>query len=92
AEGMRWPDMQGWVLLLSIGASALAAQFALTRAFARGNTLLAVTLQYTGVLFAAGWGILLWGDVPGTASWLGMALIVVCGIASTWISSAPKRD
>jgi S-adenosylmethionine uptake transporter len=93
AAGPSRPDLRGSMLLLSIGLSALAAQFALTRAFARGNTLTAVTLQYSGVLFAALWGILIWGDVPDMGTWFSMGLIVLSGVASTWLGTRrPDSD
>lgn len=91
--GMHWPDPRALGLLIAIGVSALAAQFALTRALSRGNTLTAVTLQYSGVLFAVMWGMLFWGDRPGILGWFSMALIVSSGIASAWIGSArPVRQ
>lgn len=89
--GMRWPAFQEIALLLGIGVSALVAQFALTRALGRGNTLSAVTLQYSGVLFGVMWGGLLWGDVPSATGWFSMALIVVSGIASTWLGVVHTR-
>lgn len=88
ATGLHRPTPQGVALLLAIGVFALAAQIALTRALARGNTLLAATLQYSGVLFAAMWGIMFWNDMPDAWGWLGMALIVLCGIASTCLGAA----
>jgi S-adenosylmethionine uptake transporter len=86
AEGMHWPTWRESALLLMVGLTSLGGQFALTRALARGNTLSAVTLQYTGVLFAALWGILIWDDMPTVVGWFSMALIMASGIASTWLS------
>jgi S-adenosylmethionine uptake transporter len=70
-------------LLLAVGLLATLGQTAMTRAYKRGNTLLTANLQYTGIVFASGWGMLLWHDHLNALSWLGMALIIGSGIVTT---------
>lgn len=70
-------------LLLAVGLLATLGQTAMTRAYKRGNTLLTANLQYTGIVFASGWGMLLWSDHLNALSWLGMALIIGSGIVTT---------
>jgi len=67
-------------LLLAVGASALAAQLAMTAAYARGPTLVAATLSYSGVLFAALIEVALWQRVPPLSGWVGMTAIVAAGV------------
>ena len=37
-------------------------------------------LDYSGLVWAALLGFLLWGDIPGTFVWVGAAIIVTAGI------------
>ncbi|MFC0127677.1 DMT family transporter [Ralstonia solanacearum] len=69
--------------LVAVGLLATLGQTAMTRAYKRGNTLLTANLQYTGIVFASGWGMLLWHDHLNALSWMGMALIIGSGIVTT---------
>lgn len=77
----------GILLLLSIGVTATAAQIALTRAYRLGSTLLTANLQYSGIVFASIWGVLIWGDALGWPGWLGLAVILASGIAATYYNA-----
>jgi S-adenosylmethionine uptake transporter len=74
---------RGVALLLGVGVSALLAQLALTRAFARGQTLLASNLSFSTVVFGALFGLAVWGEMPTAAGWAGMVLIVTSGVLAT---------
>lgn len=74
--GVHALTLPGAMLMLSIGMTALIAQVALTRAFSHGHTLVTANLQYSGVIFAALMGMLVWDDWPATSGWIGMVLIV----------------
>jgi drug/metabolite transporter (DMT)-like permease len=74
-------------LLLAIGVSALFAQIAMTRAYRIGKVLVVANLQYTGIVFSSLWGMLLWGDRFSWYVWLGMAVILVSGIAATFYNT-----
>jgi len=69
-------------ILIGLGSSATLAQLALTRAYNTGKTLVASSLSYSAVVFATLFGILLWGETLSLSSWLGMALVITCGVAS----------
>lgn len=75
----------GMGLLLATGVTATIGQTTLTRAYKRGNTLLTANLQYAGIVFGCGWGILIWQDRLDWLSWLGMAMIITSGVATTLI-------
>ena len=76
----------GLILLLTIGVSATVAQIAMTRAYRLGKTLVTANLQYTGIIFSSGWGIILWNDVLSLSSWMGIAVILLSGIAATYFN------
>ncbi len=75
-----WPQA---LWLLPIGLLAALGQLCMTKAYTRGATLLVANLQYSGIVFAALYGLFLFGDVIPLIGWIGMALIIASGIAAT---------
>lgn len=78
--GVSW---QAAAWLIPIGVLASLGQWCMTRAYSRGATLLVANLQYTGIVFAAFYSLLLFGDRIDPFAWAGMAVIVASGIAAT---------
>ena len=76
-------DSQAAVWLLPIGVLASIAQWCMTRAYSQGPTLVAANLQYSGIVFAALYSLLLFGDQIPFLGWLGMLVIVVSGVVAT---------
>ncbi len=74
---------RGAAWLLPMGLLASAGQLAMTRSYSAGATLVVANLQYSGLLFGAIFGVVLFGDRIGLAGWSGMALIVASGLAAT---------
>lgn len=74
---------QAAIWLLPIGILASLGQWCMTRAYARGSTLLVASLQYVGIVFAALYSLLLFGDQITPLAWAGIALIVSSGVAAT---------
>ena len=81
--GLSEWDWQAAVWLLPIGVLASMAQWCMTRAYSQGPTLVAANLQYSGIVFAALYSLLLFGDQIPLSGWLGMLVIVVSGVAAT---------
>ncbi len=69
--------------LLPIGLLAALGQLCMTKAYSRGSTLVVANLQYSGIVFGALFGLMLFGDQIPLMGWLGIALIMASGIAST---------
>jgi len=93
SHGWHLPDARGALLLVAIGLTATSAQMAMTRAYRLGNTLLTANLQYTGIVFSSLFGVLIWHDALGPAGWLGIAAILVSGVAATFynVRAAPSK-
>ncbi len=85
----HWPSA---LWLLPIGLLAVIGQLCMTRAYARGATLVVANLQYSGIVFAALYSLVLFGDQLPLIGWLGMALIVVSGIAATALRERTVPD
>jgi S-adenosylmethionine uptake transporter len=79
-QQVRWVDA---LWLVPIGVLASLGQWCATRAYSRGTTLLAANLQYAGVVFAALYNLVLFNDQIQLSSWMGILVIVLCGMAAT---------
>jgi len=79
-----WPAA---LWLLPIGLLAVFGQLCMTRAYASGATMLVANLQYSGIVFAGLFGLVIFGDRLPLIGWLGMGLIVVSGITATVLRS-----
>ncbi|MHB1198007.1 MAG: DMT family transporter [Polaromonas sp.] len=70
-----------------LGILASLGQLAMTRAYSmsenHGATLMVANLQYSGIVFAALYGLILFGDNIPLIGWAGIALIIVSAIAAT---------
>lgn len=80
ASPWTWPEA---LWLLPIGVLAALGQLCMTRAYSHGATLVVANLQYSGIVFAALFGLFLFGDRIPLLGWAGMALIIASGIAAT---------
>lgn len=85
-----WPTGTTLLWLLGTGLFATLAQVCMTRAYARGNALVMASLQYLGIAHAFVLGVLLFDDPVHAVAVVGMALIVLAGIAATQ-ASAPLK-
>ena len=70
-----------WVI--PVGVLASLGQWSMTRAYRKGATLVVASMQYSGIVFAAIFSLTLFGDRIEPVGWLGIAVIVVSGVAAT---------
>jgi len=87
--GVTW---QAAAWLVPIGVLASLGQWCMTRAYSHGPTLVVANLQYSGIVFAALYSLLLFGDQIPMLGWLGMTVIVASGIAATILRSRAMPD
>ena len=89
-------NWQGAVWLLPIALLAAGGQLCMTRAYATAKTplgtLVVANLQYSGIVFAAIYSVVLFGDMIPLLGWLGMLLIVASGIAATVLRNRAAPD
>lgn len=88
--GFSVPSVHNAWTLLGVGATATVAQFAMTRAYHTGNTLVVGAFSYSTVVFSTLFGIALWGEHLEPASWAGMGLIVGGGVLSLRAGLRPR--
>jgi drug/metabolite transporter (DMT)-like permease len=91
---MAGAGMSAWswsasVWLVPIGVLAALGQWCMTRAYAdshsHASTLVVANLQYSGILFSAVLGSVVFGDEIAVRGWVGIAAIIGSGIAATVI-------
>lgn len=86
--GSLWGGLTPWswpavLWLLPVGLLAAGGQLCMTLAYSKGATLVVANLQYSGILFAALYGLFLFGDQIPLIGWAGMGLIIASGITAT---------
>lgn len=70
------PELRSWILFLGIGALGLAGHLCIIWAFKHANAGPLGVIEYTALIWSAGFGFAFFGEVPGLATWAGAALIV----------------
>lgn len=95
AVGLLFTDVTPWsevrlqdaLWVIPIGILASLGQWCMTRAYRKGATLVVASMQYSGIVFAALFSLLLFGDKIAPMGWLGIAVIVISGVLATVLRS-----
>lgn len=73
---MVWPTPWEWVVLLGVGVAAQGGQVFVTRALQVEKAGRVMAVGYLQIVFAALWGLLMFGEVPDAWTGLGAAIII----------------
>ena len=90
--GLHGHTLQGAALLLAIGLLATAAQWMITRAYGTGATLGIAALQYLGIAYSFGLGMLIFDEHLTWMSASGITFIIAAGVAATLLRARPRAD
>ena len=89
-----WSDVRAtdaaWVI--PIGVLATLGQWCMTRAYRKGATLVVASMQYSGIVFATIYSLVLFGDHIAPMGWVGIAVIVASGILATVLRARAMPD
>ncbi len=79
-RGWAWPTTIDFLLMAACGVVAAAGLTLLTQAYrvAPANTI--APFEYTALIWGALYGWLMWRELPGATTWLGIAIIVGAGL------------
>ncbi|WP_431285821.1 DMT family transporter [Humitalea sp. 24SJ18S-53] len=83
-----WPDV---LLLLGCGLFGGIAQVMLTEAWASSEVSAVAPFAYSSLLWAALFGWVFWGELPGLWTWVGSGLIVAAGLGMLRAELRRKR-
>jgi drug/metabolite transporter (DMT)-like permease len=100
AGALVWMLPQQWHSITLDNAAPLAGvaifgtigQLAMTRAYGKGSAIVSAALSYSGIVFAAILGTLVFSDVLPLVAWLGIALIVVAGIVAVRLEPSRRAE
>lgn len=74
------PSLPDLLLMAATGLIAGIASWCLVRAYSVTEANAVAPFEYTAITWAVLWGLLLWGEIPGLHTVLGVALIVGAGV------------
>lgn len=74
------PSPAIWALVVAMGASATGGQLLLTHAYSLAPAAQVGPFMYSVVVFSAGLGWAIWGEMPDAWSALGTVLVVAAGV------------
>ena len=77
-------DGYEWMLLAGIGALGGIGQIGLTAALRLAPVSTVIGMDYISLLWSSLFGWLIWNYVPGPATWIGAAIIIVSGLYIAW--------
>lgn len=76
--------MDVWLLLAGVGLTGTLAQFLITASLRHGQVATVVVMDYTSLIWATLYGLLIWGHIPPVATWLGAPFIIFAGLVIIW--------
>ena len=76
--------------LAGVGVCGTVAQLAMTRAYGKGSAIAAAALSYSGIVFGAILGIIVFGDLLPWIAWFGILLIIGAGMIAVQIEPAKR--
>lgn len=85
-----WPAPQDYPVLLGIGVASTLGGFLISQAYRLCEAGLAAPFEYTGLVLAIFWGVVVFGQWPDATVWIGVTLIVGSGIFMLWREGVVK--
>jgi len=86
------PNMTQWILLISIGLTALVGQYSITLAYSYAPAAEVSIFNYSSIIIAAILGFILWTEIPDLLSVIGGVLIIIAGIFSWWYNRKKDKE
>jgi drug/metabolite transporter (DMT)-like permease len=74
------PDAYGWALLAGSGLMGALGHFCIIAAFSNAPASVVSPFSYSSLVWAAGFGFVIWGEVPQPDVLVGAALIIAAGL------------
>lgn len=80
-----------YALLIAMGLAGFAGQIFLTTALRLGPVASVIIMDYSALIWATLYGLVIWNDMPPATTWLGAPLIVLAGIVIAWREATLAR-
>lgn len=79
-----WPTVNGWLLMLLLGAVGCIGQFLVYEGFRYAPASAIAPMEYTGLIWAVVFGFVIWGEIPAINVFIGAVLIVGSSLGLIW--------
>lgn len=86
-----WPEPGDAVLIGLIGVISSLGGFMISQAYRRSEAALVAPVEYIALPLAVFWGFAVFGELPDTAAWIGIALVMMSGAILVWREGAVRR-
>ncbi|WP_298440993.1 DMT family transporter [uncultured Ferrimonas sp.] len=80
----QWPTNQQLPLLLAVGGLSAIAQWFALQAYKRGEANVVANVEYARILYAIGFGYLLFAEVPNLLAQVGVAILIGSALLPWW--------
>ncbi len=74
------PTLEDWGLMVAMGLTGGTGQYFMTRAFGLAKAAVISPFNYVGLLWAAVFGWVIWGDIPASHVFAGSAVVIASGL------------
>ena len=79
-----WPTPDHYLIFAGIGIASTFGGFLISQAYRLCEAGLAAPFEYTALVLAIFWGVVVFGQWPDMISWVGVSLIVGAGLFMLW--------
>ncbi len=79
-----WPPAGDAAILFANGFLAAGGMLLFVSAYKYGESNFVAPFEYSAMIWAVGYGLLLFNDFPDSFTWIGAAVVVVAGILMIW--------
>lgn len=82
-----WPEPKDYLIFVGIGFAGAFGGFLISQAYRLCEAGLASPFEYTALVLAIFWGVVVFGEWPDAMDWVGVTLIVGSGMFMLWRES-----
>ena len=90
-DGFHIPETQSFLCLMAMGGFATLGLISATRAWVGGNMLLVSCLGFSAIPFSELISIVVFNNIPGLYTIVGMVLILIAGLAATIVTKRQEQ-
>jgi drug/metabolite transporter (DMT)-like permease len=80
----QWPTPEGWALMVAIGVTGTLGQLGLSQSLAETEPTVVMPFDFLRLIWVAGLGFWVFGEIPDLFVWLGGAIIFASGFYIAW--------
>lgn len=84
------PSLTACGIIFIVGTAGLAQQFLKTHGLAMAQAAILTPIQFTGLIWAAFFGVVLYGDWPENNIWIGAAIVIGANLFILWREQRKK--